>query len=951
VADLSPLKGLALKDLACDFCPDRDTEILRPIKTLETINGKPAAEFWKQVDARKAALEAWLKRVADLPAEKQVVEFEAKMKELNPGFDGDVKHETEGKVVTEIRFVTDRVTDVAPLRVFDSLRVLDCPGTHTNWQPNGRLADLTPLKGMNLTGLTKLNLIFTQVGDAGLAHFSGCKNLTVLNLGGTKASDAGLAHFSGCKNLRHLNLGGTKVSDAGLAHFSDCKDLRSLQLNTTKVGDAGLAHFSGCKNLTFIHLDFTQVSDAGLAHFSGCKNLTHLFLNSTTVSDEGLALFKDCKNLMLLWLDGTQVSDTGLAHFKDCKNLTHLGSSNTQVTDLSPLKGMPLKDLTCDFCPDRDTEILRPIKTLETINGKPAAEFWEAVDARKAALEAWLKRVSRLPPEKQVEEFRAKMQELNPGFDGQVRHETDGEVVTEIRFVTDKVTDVAPLRVFVALKVLDCEGTHTDWRSNGQLADLTPLKGMNLTGLTWLNLNRTKVVDAGLAHFEDCKNLTNLGLLCTQVGDAGLAHFKGCKNLTQLNLHGTQVSDAGLAYFKDGKNLTHLWLGDTKVGDVGMAHFAGCKNLTVLGLERTKVGDAGLAHFSGCKNLTGLNLHGTQVSDAGLAHFRDCKSLAGLSLLNTQVTDLSPLKGMPLKELSCDFCPDRDTEILRAIKSLETINDRPAAEFWKQVDARKADLEVWLKRVARLPAEKQVEEFKAKMKELNPGFDGDVKHENDGKVVTGIRFVTDKVTDVAPLRVFGALRVLDCAGTHTPDWMRGNGQLADLTPLKGMNLTGLTDVNLSFTKVGDAGLAHFSGCKNLTVLGLWGTRVGDAGLVHFSGCKNLMHLNLGYTKVSDAGLAHFENCKNLTWLELGGTQVGDAGLAHFKDCKNLTKVGLQETQVSDKGLDHFSDCKHLTRLDLKQTKVTKAKIEELHKALPKCKIEWDGGVIEPKARE
>jgi hypothetical protein len=32
---------------------------------------------------------------------------------------------------------------------------------------------------------------------------------------------------------------------------------------------------------------------------------------------------------------------------------------------------------------------------------------------------------------------------------------------------------------------------------------------------------------------------------------------------------------------------------------------------------------------------------------------------------------------------------------------------------------------------------------------------------------------------------------------------------------------------------------------------------------------------------------------------------------------------------------------------VKQTKVTAAKIDELRKALPQCRIEWDGGTIEP----
>ena len=54
--------------------------------------------------------------------------------------------------------------------------------------------------------------------------------------------------------------------------------------------------------------------------------------------------------------------------------LTSCGATVTKVTDLSPLKGMPLKELYCDFKPERDTEILRSIKTLEWINMEKAKE-------------------------------------------------------------------------------------------------------------------------------------------------------------------------------------------------------------------------------------------------------------------------------------------------------------------------------------------------------------------------------------------------------------------------------------------------------------------------------------------------------------------------------------------------------------------------------------------------
>ncbi|MEI8018275.1 MAG: family 16 glycoside hydrolase [Schlesneria sp.] len=53
VSDFSILRELPLKNLLFDFKPERDTEILRSIKTLETINNKSSAEFWKQSEKKK----------------------------------------------------------------------------------------------------------------------------------------------------------------------------------------------------------------------------------------------------------------------------------------------------------------------------------------------------------------------------------------------------------------------------------------------------------------------------------------------------------------------------------------------------------------------------------------------------------------------------------------------------------------------------------------------------------------------------------------------------------------------------------------------------------------------------------------------------------------------------------------------------------------------------------
>jgi serine/threonine protein kinase len=254
-----------------------------------------------------------------------------------------------------------------------------------------------------------------------------------------------------------------------------------------------------------------------------------------------------------------------------------------------------------------------------------------------------VQRIAALPAEQQVEEVRKELMRRNPGYDGKMETKIEDGVVTEFRIVTDHVTDIAPIRVWSALRLLECRGTRTKLKPDGLLADLTPLAGMNLAGLTHLDLTDTKVTDAGLVYFKDCKDLTYLDLHNTKVTDAGMVYFKGCKNLTSLYLYYTQVGDAGLLPFQD------------------------------------------------CKALMHLHLDGTQASNAGLAHFKGTP-LMRLWIQDTGITDLTPLQGMPLEDIR--LTPKNITKslsILRDMKSLKTIGISweqawPAAEFWQRYD-------------------------------------------------------------------------------------------------------------------------------------------------------------------------------------------------------------------------------------------------------------------------
>ena len=62
----------------------------------------------------------------------------------------------------------------------------------------------------------------------------------------------------------------------------------------------------------------------------------------------------------------------------------------------------------------------------------------------------------------------------------------------------------------------------------------------------------------------------------------------------------------------------------------------------------------------------------------------------------------------------------------------------------------------------------------------------------------------------------------------------------------------VVELNLSRSKITDAGLLHLKALTGLQLLGLGTTQITDAGLVHLKGLTNLQTLNLGQTnKVTD----------------------------------------------------------------------------------------------------
>jgi len=224
--------------LGCSFVPNAIPRFCGLSRRWRRSTVCPQPGFWKQVEAGKIPLpwgqsleshpaldDAFIKEVAALPPEQQIVRVVAKLKELNPGYDGKEEHKIENGKVTELSFSARAVKDISPVRALTTLDKLSC---RDPWPPAptpASLADLSPLRGLRLT---KVDCFHTDVSD--LSPLAGMP-LTQLNCAECPVS--ALTPLRGMP-LQNLSCYGTKVSDLSLLAGAP---LQRLHFNGTSVSD------------------------------------------------------------------------------------------------------------------------------------------------------------------------------------------------------------------------------------------------------------------------------------------------------------------------------------------------------------------------------------------------------------------------------------------------------------------------------------------------------------------------------------------------------------------------------------------------------------------------------------------------------------------------------------------------------------------------------------------
>jgi len=456
-------------------------------------------------------------------------------------------------------------------------------------------------------------------------------------------------------------------------------------------------------------------------------------------------------------------------------SITALDLSETSTIDFQPLVRLPLVELKLNLVLDNlaSEQALKSIPTLKTINGQPAAAFWETRARLREEIDQWAAGAAALQLPDRLAWFNQTMKVIHPGYIGAKTTLTLNKATGQVRLQGSdrEVTDLTPVR---GLKIAELI-----W-SDSKIFDLSPLAGTQITHCTLTSPGGTRDLSP-LARLP----LKQLHLHGCLVGDlTPLANLP----LEEFSCNGYTPRNQGkLGFLTDITPLAKLPL----------------KKLALTFAEITD-----LRPLAGLK-LTELRCTGTRVTDIAPLKNQPLEVLeigfAGAGnrgWMGLPVGDLQPLTGMPLKEFrgQVRLYFDPEEKLLKSLP-LQKINGLAPEAFWKKRAEQRMIDQKFVDSAAKLAPEKTIEAVREEILKRAPLYNGNAGQYmvklKDAKIQDGFvaeatvttHWGADHHHPFVPLRAFPKLRKL----TFTMADPRDAGlREVDFSPLVSLPIEELT---------------------------------------------------------------------------------------------------------------------------------------------------------------
>lgn len=371
------------------------------------------------------------------------------------------------------------------------------------------------------------------------------------------------------------------------------------------------------------------------------------------------------------------------------------------------------------------------------------------------------------------------------------------------------------------------------------------------------------------------------------LADGDLKNLPVVRVLFVLDLSDTKVTNEGMKILASQKYLAVLRLRQTSVTGAGLRNLAGLKHLTSLSPDLVtdevleSLARVGLLHAldnahakergarpTRTEEVVRFDLYGTKVTAAGLKHLAQFPNLASLNLFGgPPLTDELVEALAELRLLHC--LPSRDSNVGSHPDGPDSVHGLDLSRT-KLTDAS-------LKHIAALTNLAWLD------LSHSPVTDAGLAHLGALKKLTRLDLNHTKVTDDGLKHLAG---LTELAGLHLIQTKVTDAGFKHLIGLRKLN-----ELSVSRDRVTSAALATLAEADLLHALAFAQVREPWAGrTVRPLAAGEVFSLNLSGTRVTDAGLKHLARLKNLARLDLSDTLTTLFGAAEIQQALPNCKI-------------------------------------------------------------
>jgi Leucine-rich repeat (LRR) protein len=145
-------------------------------------------------------------------------------------------------------------------------------------------------------------------------------------------------------------------------------------------------------------------------------------------------------------------------------------------------------------------------------------------------------------------------------------------------------------------------------------------------------------------------------------------------------------------------------------------------------------------------------------------------------------------------------------------------------------------------------------------------------------------------------------------------------------------MSGIKEIYLNHTSIGNVGLTYLSSLKSIDILTLNNSLISESGLAVLQAFSKLRELSIYGCKLSDSGLAYIGNITSLQSVLLSSADIRDLEISKLARLPNLRELHIRESpMLTGNGMEAFLQLEVLQLSGTSLNDESMVRLRQLHK--------------------